>query len=494
MAADGRRATRSACPARAASRLVSGRPRQRAEPRWARPSASRSLRAYATRTARRLRQRGAQQHHGEPEAARARHAVLVEHGADGPDHRGDASAGRLPAAGRLAPRARHVGMALHEAHAGSSARLSQQRLGRPRQRRCSSEPEHGRPRSRRRAGRVDAGGHTMLDTPAPSRSTGATAQEEQAAAIEPLGDGSDRAPAPLGLRRRAAPVGDATRRTRSGRSAAPIDNLNGDNVEFVSDPVGRRPRLLLRVLRLRRPRAAARSSSRSAVNDIPESTAAQTVNFKGNISFANNDPVGHPDDGTFATDIERHGRRARRRSSARPGPRGTSGRSRTPALATGAVSCTSAGGPNGHSAIRNPDPNATRPHGVDVDLVDGDVVTCTFTNTFIPPVGLVVRKITRGGFGSFPIDVSGFAPFTLTTTRDRQPGRAHPRRAARVHPHDHRDAPRQRRRHLGRGVGGVRRLHRRRRQAQPHGAARGDHAPDGVAGAARSPTASSRTA
>src|SRR6185312_14871752 len=75
-----------------------------------------------------------------------------------------------------------------------------------------------------------------------------------------------------------------------------------------------------------------------------------------------------------------------------------------------------------------------RPDGVDVDLVDGDVVTCTFTNTFIPPVGLVVRKITRGGFGSFPIDVSGFNPFTLTTTTsvnpdqrtlDAQPGSIH---------------------------------------------------------------------
>src|SRR5689334_24765127 len=37
---------------------------------------------------------------------------------------------------------------------------------------------------------------------------------------------------------------------------------------------------------------------------------------------------------------------------------------------------------------------------------DGDTVTCTFTNTFRPPqVGLVVRKVTRGGVGSFPFTV-----------------------------------------------------------------------------------------
>ena len=147
------------------------------------------------------------------------------------------------------------------------------------------------------------------------------------------------------------------------------------------------------------------------------------MNFKGNISFANNDPVGHPDDGTFS--LTSSGTVDGTATFVREA--GSSWNFReipTSTLATGAASCTSAGGPNGHSTIRNPDPNPARPEGVDVDLVDGDVVTCTFTNTFIPPVGLVVRKITRGGSGSFPIDVSGFAPFTLTTSATGTPARA----------------------------------------------------------------------
>ena len=157
------------------------------------------------------------------------------------------------------------------------------------------------------------------------------------------------------------------------------------------------------------------------------------MNFKGNVSFANNDPSADPDDGTFSLTSSAH---RRRHGDIRPGGRALVELQGDP----DEHACDGRGElhfrrwPDGHSTIRNPDPNPARPDGVDVDLVDGDVVTCTFTNTFIPPVGLVVRKITRGGSGSFPIDVSGFTRFTLTTaqagtpaqkTLDAQPGSTH---------------------------------------------------------------------
>ena len=59
---------------------------------------------------------------------------------------------------------------------------------------------------------------------------------------------------------------------------------------------------------------------------------------------------------------------------------------------------------------------------MEVGLADGDTVTCTYTNTFHPPpVGLTVRKITQGGVGSFPMEVTGFDPFSLTTTDQGTP-------------------------------------------------------------------------
>ena len=43
---------------------------------------------------------------------------------------------------------------------------------------------------------------------------------------------------------------------------------------------------------------------------------------------------------------------------------------------------------------------------VQISLVAGDTVTCTFTNRLTPPAGaLVLRKVTRGGTGSFPFRI-----------------------------------------------------------------------------------------
>jgi hypothetical protein len=229
----------------------------------------------------------------------------------------------------------------------------------------------------------------------------------------------------------AAPVGDSTKYAFGALRCA-VDNLNGDNVEFVSYP-SQVEHVYCFAYYVSPPKGSGTIIVKKHIAGIPPTTPAQTVNFKGNISFANNDPVGHPDDGTFS--LTSSGTVDGTATFVREA--GSSWNFReipTSTLATGAASCASAGGPNGHSTIRNPDPNPARPDGVDVDVVDGDVVTCTFTNTFIPPVGLVVRKITRGGSGSFPIDVSGFTRFTLTTTQagtpaqktlDAQPGSTH---------------------------------------------------------------------
>jgi uncharacterized repeat protein (TIGR01451 family) len=212
----------------------------------------------------------------------------------------------------------------------------------------------------------------------------------------------------------AAPVGDATQYAFGALRCA-VDNLNGDNVEFVSYP-SQVQHVYCFAYYVSPPRGSGRIVVRKHIAGVPATTPAQTFDFRGNVSFANNDPANHPDDGTFTL-------------TASPSADGSATFVReagslwnfreiptSPSLASTTVSCASA---NHTSTITNPDPAHTL--GVKVLLADGDTVTCTYTNTFKPPqVGLVVRKITRGGVGTFPFTVSGFAPFTLTTV---EPGR-----------------------------------------------------------------------
>jgi uncharacterized repeat protein (TIGR01451 family) len=195
-----------------------------------------------------------------------------------------------------------------------------------------------------------------------------------------------------------------------------VDNLNGDNVEFVSYPA-QVDHVYCFAYYVSPPKGSGTIIVRKHVAGAPAGTPAQTFQFRGNVSFDNSDPVNHPDDGRFAltaspsNDAEaafvREAGSLWNFRELDPGGQ----------IASITVSCTSA---NRTSTITNPDPNPARPHGVEVALADGDTVTCTYTNTHRPPpVGLTVQKITRGGVGTFPMSVSGLGSFELTTT---QPG------------------------------------------------------------------------
>ena len=210
----------------------------------------------------------------------------------------------------------------------------------------------------------------------------------------------------------AAPVGDATKYAFGALRCA-VDNLNGDNVEFVSYPAGVE-HVYCFAYYVSPPKGSGKIIVRKHLEGLPAGTPAQTFQFRGNISFTNDDPINHPDDGTFAltasptvdgaTTFVREAQSLWNFREVDPGPNFTV-----------TVACTSQ---KNTSTIKNPDPNPARPLGVEVGLADGDTVTCTYTNTFHPPpVGLTVRKITEGGVGSFPMTVSGLSPFTLTTSQ-----------------------------------------------------------------------------
>jgi hypothetical protein len=58
-----------------------------------------------------------------------------------------------------------------------------------------------------------------------------------------------------------------------------------------------------------------------------------------------------------------------------------------------------------------------REPGASVRLAAGDVMTCRFVNRVVPPTsGLVLRKITWNGTGSFGFDISGPTPTEVTAT------------------------------------------------------------------------------
>lgn len=168
-----------------------------------------------------------------------------------------------------------------------------------------------------------------------------------------------------------------------------IDDLNGDNVETIQFPSGTRHAYCYAYYVTPPP-----SSGTIVIRkQVEGSDAAETFGYTGNVSynpggtFNLSASAGDPDSIEFV--------------------RGETGAGDEPWTVvedahegwrlTG-LSCTS---PSGSTTATN---MAAR--SVQIRLVAGDTVTCTFTNRLTPPGGaLVLRKVTRGGTGSFPFRI-----------------------------------------------------------------------------------------
>ena len=222
------------------------RHRREHRPRGRRGEQARHLRRAGLRLVQPdLRQRGAQQHHGEPEAARSGDAVL-EHGADGPGHRGQAPAGRLPAARGLALHARH-GHRPQEAHRGlrlAVAGLERLRHG-DRDDRLHADPRTVRVALRRHDRRR---GH---DRPHRRRAA-------QGRVVEPLGHGRDAPPRRSGTRRS----------THSAHSAAPSTTSTATTSSSSPTPT-QVEHVYCFAYYVYPPKGTARSSSTSTIDGIP---------------------------------------------------------------------------------------------------------------------------------------------------------------------------------------------------------------------------------
>ena len=191
-----------------------------------------------------------------------------------------------------------------------------------------------------------------------------------------------------------------------------IDNLNGDNVEWVGYPTGA-THVFCYAYYVQPPPTSGTIIVRKVVDD-PAATATQTFTYDGNISYNA--------DNTFTLDA-RSGQDGEASFYRAAGgvPWTFKERALDGWTLTG-LSCT--------SAVSNSKWTTNVATGQTiVNLGAGDTVTCTYTNKLTPPPsGLTLLKVTLGGVGSFPFQVTGpqDAHQTLTTARRLVPVKGAP--------------------------------------------------------------------
>jgi uncharacterized repeat protein (TIGR01451 family) len=169
-----------------------------------------------------------------------------------------------------------------------------------------------------------------------------------------------------------------------------VDNLNGDNVETVDFPSGSR-HVFCYAYYVIPPPSSGTLIIRKEVRNAPN--ASESFVMGGNISY---DPSG-----TFSLNVN-NGQPASqtffRADTSGGAPPWTVQEQPTGGWALLNLACT-----HGASTV-----TIDRAAGkATIDLAAGDTVTCTYTNAPAPTAGaVIVRKITRGGVGTFPFTVT----------------------------------------------------------------------------------------
>jgi uncharacterized repeat protein (TIGR01451 family) len=170
-----------------------------------------------------------------------------------------------------------------------------------------------------------------------------------------------------------------------------LDDVNGDNVEWVGFPSGVR-HVFCFAYYVQPPPTAGTIVIRKQVQGSAKT--AELFPFKGNLSFNQN--------GLFSLAVK-DGQAAQQsfiRAGTGPGEAPWNAQELVPPnwKLTG-LQCTSQ---SGHSTTSTDLTTAT----VSIVLADEDTVTCTYTDEFVPPNGgLLIRKLTLGGTGRFDFSV-----------------------------------------------------------------------------------------
>ena len=212
---------------------------------------------------------------------------------------------------------------------------------------------------------------------------------------------------------------------QAGTNAAPItdpvnyafgalrcatDNYNGDNVEWIRIPTGLKHAFCYAYYVNPPPPGEGRITVVKEITGAPPQSPKQTVQFKGDLSF-------NPDGG-FSMDVTPgaagpDGTYSQRRAAGRPW--------RFQELLGAAVKFASldcASSLAGQTANwSRADTGADPAPGAIVTLRPNEEVTCTFVNSYSPPEsGMLLRKITRGGTGTFGFGITGAAQADLSIT------------------------------------------------------------------------------
>ena len=166
------------------------------------------------------------------------------------------------------------------------------------------------------------------------------------------------------------------------------DNLNGDNVEWISYPPDT-THVFCFAYYVKPAPTSGTITVRKQVS-LPPDTPAQKIRFTGNISYANNE--------FFLTSSNS---KTDQLSFIRAGGSTWDFTEEVPALAKLTdIVCTSKLG-----SVATSDTATGR---TSVALKPGDDVVCTYKNTFRrPPSGLTLRKVSTGGTGEFGFDIEG---------------------------------------------------------------------------------------
>ena len=187
------------------------------------------------------------------------------------------------------------------------------------------------------------------------------------------------------------------------------DNLNGDNVEYIFFPAGVY-HVFCYAYYVKPPPTTGLITIQKQVTGIPTG-ANPAFPFNGNLSF---NPDGFQLSNGGSEDFYRAG-----------GSSWTVTEGPVDSYKLASLTCVNASG--GPASTWNISGST-----VTINLAALSHVTCTFTNQFVPPpAGLQIRKITKGGVGTFSFDVTPVSggtsrSATATTTEENVPVDAAP--------------------------------------------------------------------
>lgn len=199
-----------------------------------------------------------------------------------------------------------------------------------------------------------------------------------------------------------------------------VDNLNGDNVEWIRYPQGHTDVFCYAYLVDQTPRSGTITIVKQ-VSDPSGAAAKQTATFSGSVSYT--------DGGLFqvAATSSAPGRVSFvRDATAQTSAPWSINELPQPGWRLDSISCVSTTGQStAATTIAN---TPTQAGSAAVTLAAGDDITCTFSNSVVPPPSatLTLGKTTVGGTGTFPVDVqlagTEIGQVQLQTAGEETPG------------------------------------------------------------------------